>query len=75
MDHFWVTAGSSNLDDQSMKHNNEMNLIVLDADFARDADIAQSRRITHYDPSTMDIIDSHIPVIKPAQNNIPLPAN
>jgi hypothetical protein len=65
-----------------MKHNNEMNLIVLDADFARDADtrifdadIAQSRRITHYDPSTMDIIDSHIPVIKPAQNNIPLPAN
>ena len=49
----FITVGSSNLDPQSLKYNNEINLLVLDLAFAREVDtrifdknIAQSLRIT-----------------------------
>ncbi len=78
MDHLWATAGSSNLDPQSLKYNNEMNLIVLDRNFAEemdrrifDEDIARSLRITSYSPNLADAISGHLPFLAPPS---PLPA-
>lgn len=63
MDHFWATVGSSNLDPQSLKFNNELNLIILDKAFAAEmdqrifeADIAKSQRITSYSRKLNDIL-------------------
>ena len=73
MDHFWSTIGSSNLDSQSLKYNDELNLLVLDRNFADamdrrifDIDIALSKRITSYTPSLADNIDGHLPFLLPA---------
>ena len=84
MDHLWATVGSSNLDDESMKFNNEMNLLVMDRVFAAsidqrifEVDIPQSKRITKYKPSIGDIIDEHMP-FKPEPSALPsdaLPEN
>jgi cardiolipin synthase len=72
MDHFWATAGSSNLDPQSLDYNDELNLLVLDRGFASemdsrvfDADIAQSARITSCSPGVADVIDGHLPFLAP----------
>lgn len=72
MDNIWATVGSSNLDPQSLKYNNEMNLLVLDRAFARevdtrifDKDIAQSRRITGYNFDLADAISGHLPFLSP----------
>ncbi len=52
IDDLWVSVGSSNFDDRSMRLNDEANLSVLDRNFARQQDInfqrdlSQSRRIT-----------------------------
>ena len=68
IDHFWATVGSSNLDDMSLKYNNEMNLLVLDRQFARelderifDVDIPQSLRITEYNFNIIDAIAGTLP--------------
>lgn len=53
VDDLWVSVGSSNFDDRSMRLNDEANLNVLDAGFARQhraifaRDLTQSRPITH----------------------------
>ena len=72
MDHVWATVGSSNLDPQSLKYNNEMNLLVLDRAFAReldtrifDKDIPQSRRITNYNFDLADAVSGHLPFLSP----------
>ena len=79
MDHIWATVGSSNLDPQSMKYNDELNLLVFDRDFAADIDkrifendIAQSLRITSYSPNLGDAISGHLPFLSP---QIHLPAD
>jgi len=52
VDEFMVSAGSTNFDDRSFRLNDEANLNIYDAAFAReqvevfDADLARSRRIT-----------------------------
>ncbi|MBL8484272.1 MAG: cardiolipin synthase B [Rhodocyclaceae bacterium] len=52
IDGVWSTIGSSNLDWRSMVVNNEVNAVILGADFARDMeamfqrDLAQSQRIS-----------------------------
>ena len=60
----WATVGSSNLDDRSLRINDELNLVVTDPKFAADlnqrmfdVDIAQSKRITEADPSLRSRID------------------
>ena len=51
VDEFMVSTGSTNFDDRSFRLNDEANLNIYDADFAReqvtifDADLAKSRRI------------------------------
>ncbi len=72
MDHLWSTVGSSNLDSQSLKYNDELNLIVLDRDFAADIDrrifdngIAQSLRITSYSSNLGDAISGQLPFLSP----------
>jgi cardiolipin synthase len=73
MDHLWATVGSSNLDPESLKYNNEMNLLVLDPAFASqmdtrifDKDIPQSVRIAPgYKPSAADDADGHLPFLAP----------
>jgi cardiolipin synthase len=53
VDDAWVSIGSANIDNRSFRHNDEANLNVLDADFAREqvrifeADLQHSRRITY----------------------------
>ena len=81
MDHVWATVGSSNLDPQSLKYNNEMNLLVLDRDFARevdtrifDKDITQSLRITRYNFDLADAISGHLPFLaQPSPLPVSLP--
>ena len=58
VDGFWTTFGSSNLDARSLSDNDELNVIVLDADFAAGVektlfapDLAASARISSYSPS------------------------
>ena len=52
IDEVWTTVGSTNFDNRSFRLNDEANLNILDADFARaqveqfEADKARSRRIT-----------------------------
>jgi cardiolipin synthase A/B len=52
VDDLWVSVGSTNFDNRSFRLNDEANLNVLDADFAREqveifeADRAKSRRVT-----------------------------
>nr|WP_302474097.1 phospholipase D-like domain-containing protein [Roseococcus sp. MDT2-1-1] len=52
VDEAWATIGSANFDERSFRLNDEMNLMVFDAGFAReqaaifDADIARSREVT-----------------------------
>lgn len=52
VDDFWVSVGSANFDSRSMRLNDEANLNVLDAGFAREQaamfarDLARTRRIT-----------------------------
>ncbi|MDD5210586.1 MAG: phospholipase D-like domain-containing protein [Elusimicrobiales bacterium] len=77
MDHIWSTVGSSNLDPQSLKYNDELNLLVFDKEFAAeidsrifDNDIAQSLRITAYKPNAGDDISGHLPFLTP-QLNLP----
>ncbi|MFH1811599.1 MAG: phospholipase D-like domain-containing protein [Pseudomonadota bacterium] len=64
IDNHWSTVGSSNLDDRSLRINDELNLVVTDPAFARDlnqrmfdVDIAQSTRVTEADPSLRSRID------------------
>ena len=51
VDEFMVSTGSTNFDDRTFRLNDEANLNIYDADFAReqvtifDADLAKSRRI------------------------------
>lgn len=53
VDDLWVSVGSTNLDYRSFRYNDEANLNVYDADFARgqnavlDADRARSREVTY----------------------------
>ena len=53
IDGVWATVGSTNLDYRSFRYNDEANLNVYDADFARgqnavlDADRARSREVTY----------------------------
>jgi len=68
MDGLWSTVGSSNLDDMSLKHNDEMNLLVLDEAFAAELesrifekDIAQSLRVTDYNFNIIDSISGQLP--------------
>jgi cardiolipin synthase len=72
MDHEFATFGSSNLDSESLKYNDELNLMLVNADFAAqmersifDVDIAQSNRITSYKPGITDDIDGHLPFLAP----------
>ena len=72
MDHVWTTLGSSNLDAQSLKYNDELNLIVLDESYAReteerifDKDIRESVRITSYKPGFAENFASHLPFLTP----------
>ena len=52
VDECWVTVGSANFDNRSLRLNEEANLNVLDSDFAAqhkrifDVDRSQSREIT-----------------------------
>jgi cardiolipin synthase len=52
VDDLWVSVGSTNFDNRSFRLNDEANLNVFDADFARqqvrdfEADRARSRRVT-----------------------------
>jgi len=52
VDDLWVSVGSTNFDNRSFSLNDEANLNILDADFAREqaetfhADLARSREIT-----------------------------
>lgn len=78
MDHLWATVGSSNLDPQSLRYNNEMNLLVLDREFAAqldtrifDKDIAQSLRITSAKFDLGNAIAGHLPFLSP-QTSLPV---
>ena len=72
MDHLWATIGSSNLDAQSLKYNDEMNLMTLDKGFAAELDqrifekdLPQSVRITKYKPSLYEAVSGHTPFLSP----------
>jgi len=65
IDGYWLTCGSSNLDSRSLVINDELNLMVLDADLAQyvernlfDNDILKSKRITSYSPNLQEQIDA-----------------
>ena len=53
VDDFWVSIGSSNLDNRSFRLNSEANLNILDAEFAAEqsrlfeGDLKRSKRITY----------------------------
>ena len=60
----WSTFGSSNLDDRSLKENDELNAVVLDPSMAQDikarlfdVDVGKSKRITESHPSIRENID------------------
>ncbi len=52
VDDLWAVVGTTNLDNRSFEHNDEVNLVARDAAIARrlsednDRDIANSREIT-----------------------------
>ena len=63
IDGLWSSFGSSNLDSRSLKNNDELNVVALDAGLAGrigsdmfDKDLPQSLRILKYKPTLMDRI-------------------
>lgn len=75
VDDYWCSVGSANFDARSMRLNDEANLNVLDAGFARRQaalfaqDLARSRRITHAEwaarPLTEKVLTPVYELIKP----------